>query len=311
MDKINILAALDGSEASGNVINYVEDVFPPDNSEIVLFHVSVEIPNAFWDEGSLSDLNFQRHSTRAWLREQDKTIREFMENSKKKLINKGFKESAITIKIQPRKVGVARDIVEESKNGYSVMVIGRTGLSKLKDILLGSTASKLLGKIDHIPMVVVGKKGNYQNFLIAYDGSEGSEKAITSAGSLTGNSACMFRLCNVIRPLNIMYLNEMQKTFPINDVEWMEDNKKKMEPKLDAAAKKLVDFGIPRTRVSKKILTDHVSRAGGIMEEVKDGDFGTVVVGRRDLSFIEEFFQGRVGKKIFKMASDQAVWIVS
>ncbi len=79
---------------------------------------------------------------------------------------------------------------------------------------------------------------------------------------------------------------------------------------INEAAKKLVDYGIPRTKVSKKILTDHVSRANGIMEEAKEGNFGTVVVGRRDLSFVEAFIQGRVGKKIFQMASNQAVWVV-
>jgi nucleotide-binding universal stress UspA family protein len=48
-----------------------------------------------------------------------------------------------------------------------------------------------------------------------------------------------------------------------------------------------------------------------IVEEARARNFSTIVVGRRGLSRVEEFFIGRVSNKIVHMARDKAVWVVS
>ena len=47
-----------------------------------------------------------------------------------------------------------------------------------------------------------------------------------------------------------------------------------------------------------------------IIEKVEQGQFGTVVVGRRGLSVLKELLGGRVGEKIFKLAQHLTVWVV-
>ena len=66
-----------------------------------------------------------------------------------------------------------------------------------------------------------------------------------------------------------------------------------------------------RERVEIKLRTGMGSRAGAIIEQAKLGGYGTIVLGRRGLSKIPEFFIGRVSNKVIQMAKERAVWIVT
>jgi hypothetical protein len=59
---------------------------------------------------------------------------------------KGFPESAITVKTPARKLGISQDIVKESYEGYHAVVVGRIGWSRFKDWLIKSTAMKTGGQ---------------------------------------------------------------------------------------------------------------------------------------------------------------------
>ena len=63
--------------------------------------------------------------------------------------------------------------------------------------------------------------------------------------------------------------------------------------------------------ITTKIITGAHSRAGAIFEEAKKGNYGTIVVGRRGLSKVREFFMGRVSDKLIHLAKNQAVRVVS
>ena len=60
-----------------------------------------------------------------------------------------------------------------------------------------------------------------------------------------------------------------------------------------------------------KLVTGARSRASGIIEEAEEGGYGTIVVGRRGMSGVEEFFMGSVSNKVLHLAKEMAVWIVS
>jgi hypothetical protein len=46
------------------------------------------------------------------------------------LLDAGFRQEAVTLNICERKAGVARDIANESQDGYTAVIAGRRGLSK-------------------------------------------------------------------------------------------------------------------------------------------------------------------------------------
>jgi nucleotide-binding universal stress UspA family protein len=90
----------------------------------------------------------------------------------------------------------------------------------------------------------------------------------------------------------------------------MEEVRAKMGTTFEEARKVLEEAGIRRKRIETEIISGAYSRASTLVEEARKRQCGTIVVGRRGLSKIEEFFLGRVSSKVLQMASDKTVWIV-
>ena len=66
-----------------------------------------------------------------------------LDKAKDALLDAGFEKSHIEIKINTKNRGVARDIIEESKSGYDILVLGRRGLSGIQEFFLGSISQKV------------------------------------------------------------------------------------------------------------------------------------------------------------------------
>jgi nucleotide-binding universal stress UspA family protein len=120
----------------------------------------------------------------------------------------GFPKESVEVKIHNRKSGFARDIAREAKQGYDGILVGRKGMSNLKDLVLGSIATKLIEKISFIPILVVGKKPKTGSVLMALDGSDNAARAVDYVGKILGGSDYAARLIHVIRSDNPEYVNE-------------------------------------------------------------------------------------------------------
>jgi nucleotide-binding universal stress UspA family protein len=70
-----------------------------------------------------------------------------------------------------------------------------------------------------------------------------------------------------------------------------------------------MDFN--RNQINIRTVTGAHSRAAVIITEALEGGYGTIVVGRRGLTNVEEFIMGRVSNKVIHMAREMAVWVVS
>ena len=97
---------------------------------------------------------------------------------------------------------------------------------------------------------------------------------------------------------------------PNQEEEWIDFNKKEIEPVMDEAADHLIKNGIPASYISKTVLPKEISRAEAIVRKAEKEGIGTIIVGRRGLTIVEEFFLGRVSTKILQMANKMAVWVV-
>ena len=311
-----ILVAIDGSGQSLDAVRYVSKVIAPQNMKVILFHVQRKIDEAFWEVGINPAFSKRIANIRAWEVEQGNAVKEFMDYSHQILLDARFTQEAVKVNIHPAKTGIARDIIKESMNGYCAVVVGRKGLSKLKDLVLGSIAQKLVEKISHVPIWVVGGNPRAGKILLALDASEGAMKGADHVGAILGRSDYEVALLHVIRDVNSYgWLREGEdfissKLKESADAKWSEDVRMEMGPVFDEARTRLINAGFDPNRVTTKFITDAGSRAGAIVEEAKEGDYGTIVVGRRGLSKVQEFFMGRVSDKVLHLANDMAAWIV-
>jgi len=214
---------------------------------------------------------------------------------------------SIILRVQNRKKGIARDIIREARNGYDAVVTRRRGMTGLRRIVLGSVATKLLTRITFLPLILVGKLRPNHKILLAFDGSENAMGAVQFVGSLLGGRDYEINLFHVIRS-NGEGGPEHRDIF--SSKEFGRVVGKEMASSLKAAQAELVNAGFKADKVSSKIVTGAVSRAGAIADRAKQEDFGTIVMGRRGHSSVRDFFIGRVTNKVIHMARDRTVWVV-
>ena len=305
--KKKILLAVDGSGQSLNAVHYAGATFSTNNSEIVLFNILAGTPETFLDLGKEAVFQSDVAAIGAWTTQVKQNIEQFMQNAKSVLTDAGFQADDIKIKIHMKKSGVTRDILEEADKGYDALVVGRTGISKAKDILIGGIANKLIGKTAH-PIVVVGGKPTPKRILIAFDGSKGSKRAVDCIASLVDRSGCRIRLCHVVRRLNFRLGSKVFFT-PKQITEWLDEHTKEIRPVLKEMEKRLIKSGFSKEFIDIEILDEQISRAYRIVSEARDCNYQTIVVGRRGLTIVEEFLMGRVSNKVLQMATEMAVWI--
>ena len=305
-----ILIAIDGSERSFAASVYLGKVLSK-QAEIFLFHVMAEAPEAFRDVSADLLTEKENYPLSVWKTCQEETIHEFMTIACDILIASGFPKEAISVKTQILRSGVARDILNESHQNYDMLVVGRTGISKIENITLGSVASKLVDVVAHPPIIVVGENTKSKKIIIAIDGSTESMKAVRCAGALLDPATCEILLCHVIRPLSVQQMGAKELFLPKHEVEWISANQRKIIPVINEAKRHLKEAGLSEEQISSEILIYQKSRAAAIVKTASKGGYDTIVLGRRGLTAVGEFQIGRVSRKILQFAYQSTVWIVS
>jgi nucleotide-binding universal stress UspA family protein len=314
-----ILLSVDGSEHALHAVRYVAATAPPDQAEVVLFHIMTRIPESFWDLQKEPAYHYRFLDIREWEAQQEKLIQEFMFQACEILYTANIPRESVQVCIQDRKIGIAQDIIAESRQGYDTVVVGRRGLSELKDLVLGSIANKLVEKLAHVPVWVIGGKRQRDKFLVALDASEGAMLAVDYVARMIGCCPSVeVTLFHVLRGFDIFHQPVGKPAAPVSDPLWRERLEKELEQAgsgiegvFAEATGRLIGAGLAPARVSRKVVKGASSRAGAIVDEMEKGGFDTVVVGRRGLSRVQEFFMGRVSSKVIHLAKDRTVWVVS
>jgi nucleotide-binding universal stress UspA family protein len=148
-----ILVAIDDSENAMRAVEFVADTFTVDT----LFNV-VQDTAAMCEMNSpeLTPYFTSQQSSFCLLENKKKAlVDKALKKSKTILVDAGFDEENITIKSELKKNGVARDIVKEAQSGYNIIVMGKRGVSGIKDFLLGSVSQKVFHLAKDISVLFV------------------------------------------------------------------------------------------------------------------------------------------------------------
>lgn len=317
MNNKRYLIAVDGSTSSLEAADYASKFLPSLNSEIVIFLVGADIPESFWDIDEIPDEKIKKETLKDWITKHNKIFINTLSKIKKQFIEKGFPEENIHIKTQPKQIGIARDIIFEASKGYEAVFAGRKGLTNLKNIPVGSVAGRLLAKLTSTTLVLVGKNPETENILIGFDASDGAKESIKKAGLIFSNSSKKIHIRHVSRSVNLIK-GDYDLTFTTLDSDSMpieHEREKirtsKIEPELKKAVEKLETLGFKSENSDTGTIDSYISRSFGLYETADKNNWGTIFVGRRGVSKVQDFIIGKVGEKLVHMAVDKAVWIVS
>jgi nucleotide-binding universal stress UspA family protein len=293
-DKKRILLAIDGSEQAFNAVHYVSSFFPKKDLEVVLFHVMAPLPTYLWDMGYNPSSVYGRDLVEKWSAQVQKEVKEYEQKARQIFLDQGAPKEAVHIKVKKRELNVAKDIIQETENDYDALVVGSRGVNPLKGILLGSIATKLVSHVTSTPLWVVEGTPKTGKVLMAMDASEGALKAL-------------YHLCAMAKDTDWQVTLFHADMVPEGQ---SYKGKTSIEGFFAEAEAILEKEGVRPDHVSTKVVRGVSSRAGAIIDEARQGEYGTIVVGRRGLSKVKEFFIGRVSNKVIQLRKETAVWLV-
>ena len=147
------LLAVDLCEDCLKVIDHVGFILAGDSeAEIVLYHV---IPS-FRPFMAKEEEFFLGEIEELVLKKEEERARAFFQEASKILAEGNFSENQIRVKIKTGSTNVAADIINEAQRGnYGTVALGRRGQGGFKEMILGSTSTKVIfGLMDRAIWVV-------------------------------------------------------------------------------------------------------------------------------------------------------------
>jgi nucleotide-binding universal stress UspA family protein len=151
-----ILIAFDESENAMRAVLHVAKFYNT-KSNITLLSVLPDLSTLY--EMSSPELTpYFKTQQSNFLLIQDKkkeVVRDALKKARAALIEAGFDESKITTKLATKQRGIARDILDEARQGYDLIVLGRRGISGIKEFFLGSVSQKVFSQAKDISVLIV------------------------------------------------------------------------------------------------------------------------------------------------------------
>ncbi len=307
-----VLIAVDGSEHTQRLIDYLSGIISAQHTEIVLFHVMPKAPESFADREKEPFSLPNADHLRKWEAERETQVRDLMRDIRRQLTAIGIPEYSIMISIRKVKEGIARDLLLEAQRGYDAMLVGRSGFGGAGSQVLGSVAAKMAAKLGTVNLWLVGNNARSGGgVIIAMDSSESALRAVEHVSKMINALNNTVRLIHMVRGITASWAGK-ETIFPEEYRQRLiEEAENQIRPAFDKAISILVSSGIGRDRISTKVISGVTSRAGAIFEEAVSEGYGTVVVGRKGLSSVEEFDMGRVTGKLIQLAGGIALWVVA
>lgn len=307
-----ILVAVDGSDQALEAVRYISMIVPPDLTEVVLLSVGTGFPEVYWEMNRNPLYQSKKVKVEKWLADNQLVLGEFKEKAFKILSDAGFPEEAVTVKTQTKKTNILKDIVQESYQGYQALVVGRSGISRLKDFVVRSMAFKLIENVRHIPIIVVGGKPASKKILIALDESIEAMRATTCIGDLARARGLEVSLFHVFNDQNLSPISNNGIAGELDQEAVLKYNQNSFRPTMDEAVKRLVKAGMIKKNISVDFLFHQGNPIQRIIDTAVEGNYGTIVVGRREaVSFMGVMLHGRVSNKLISSTCDVAVWVAS
>ena len=154
-----------------------------------------------------------------------------------------------------------------------------------------------------------------KNILVAFDDSENAERAVEFVGNFF-TPDCKVTLFSVISNSDALFLmssHELSPDFVSQKTSFLSIEEKKKEQifnALEIAKNKLIKAGFEQHRIKIKAECKNYGIARDIVNESQKG-FDVIVMGRRGIKAVKEFFLGSVSQKVFSSSREISILVVN
>lgn len=157
-------------------------------------------------------------------------------------------------------------------------------------------------------------------FLIALDDTPGSLKSVHYLNRVLKGvrhvQLTLFHVLDTVSP-NLLKREEVQRIERIQEERpylsgyfWSTESEDKMLETFHQAKSLLLEGGFPEEQIKTHYSVQSADVAHVILNEAKALQCSTIVMGRRGLGRVKEFFLGSVSNTVTKFARDMTVWVV-
>jgi nucleotide-binding universal stress UspA family protein len=305
-----IVLPVDGSENAQRSLEYIDLMYGKDhNLEVTLKYVLPSLPPILADDRSL-----KRETATKLKAIENKSIRmaeKILNQAKSFFLQKGFDEDRLQTVYRKKADSIPQDICNwvESKRADSVLISTR-GRSRLEAFFMGEVSSKLLEYCRVCPVWIVEGKVTSNRVLVAVDSSDNSLRAVDHVGFMLAGTDSPVTLFHTMRHLRRFVPQEVLEEAPELEELWKTKAGQEIEPFMKKAKQILLRAGLNESQITKKVVDGSRSAASDILDEARNNGYGTIVMGRRGLSGVKEFFMGSVSSKVLQSSNRMATWIV-
>jgi nucleotide-binding universal stress UspA family protein len=305
-----IVLPVDGSENAQRSLEYIDLMYGKDhNLEVTLKYVLPSLPPILADDRSL-----KRETATKLKAIENKSIRmaeKILNQAKSFFLQKGFDEDRLQTVYRKKADSIPQDICNwvESKRADSVLISTR-GRSRLEAFFMGEVSSKLLEYCRVCPVWIVEGKVTSNRVLVAVDSSDNSLRAVDHVGFMLAGTDSPVTLFHTMRHLRRFVPQEVLEEAPELEELWKTKAGQEIEPFMKKAKQILLRAGLNESQITKKVVDGSRSAASDILDEASNNGYGTIVMGRRGLSGVKEFFMGSVSSKVLQSSNRMATWIV-
>jgi nucleotide-binding universal stress UspA family protein len=309
MDR-KILVAVDSSPHSRNCLRYLAALSGIiDPLYLTLFHIQPALNQFLVDDAETDEKSRRRIA--AVMREKEAAAKKMLAEMRSWLIGRGFDGSRVDTRTEPKRLGLAKDIIEYAQeNRYDAIAAGRRGLSGLEETFMGSLTGNLVEHSGVVPVWVIDGEVSNTRILLAVDGSESAFRAVDHVSFAVADSPNVsITLFHVVPKLGDACL-----------IDFSAEGGKTEGFIIEGARRCLADFyphvidrfrasGLGEDQVQIKEGSGKLRVGRAIVEEAVKGDYGTVVIGRRGSN--RAFFMGHISRYVLAKLRGRAIWLVS
>ena len=305
-----LLIAVDGSIYSSNTLHYIEQLFA-NLADIRLHLVSVVTCNP--SEAARDWLDEKELISTLCPEEQKRCVaaRKFLHNAVDRLGRNGIGADQVTTEVKISKTNPAAEVLHLARQGmFDALVLGRRGVSKLEELIMGSVSSTLFEKCHDVPIWIVDGQVDSRKFLVPVDGSHFTLQAVDHlCYMLQGNpyaEITLFHSAAMFAQKQDLSTGYCGRFLP---QDWCQNHSDDPDLYFHAPRQMLINSGFPAERIHRLETKKGLHPSRQIVRQALIDDFGTIVMGRRDKEIVKGVF-GSVTEKVVAMSVDNAVWVV-
>ena len=305
-----LLIAIDGSVYSSNSLHYLERLFA--GMTDIRIHLLSVIPcytsqvakEWFGERDLLGTLSKEEQKGYA-------AANRYLKQAVERLARNNISSEQISTEIKITAASPADEIIRIARNGmFDALVIGRRGISKLEELIMGTVSGTVFEKCHDIPIWIVDGQVDSRKFLLPVDGSHFTLQAADHLSFILKDnpyaevtlfySAAMFAQK---QELSIEYC----KRYLASD--WCTAHIHDKDFYFLAPRQMLINNGFSPERIHLLETKAGMYPSRQIVRQAVIDDFGTIVIGRRGKEIKRGVF-GSVTEKVVAMSLNAAVWVV-